>query len=193
MEIKVSTDVSVEPVSLDDMKTHIKWDDTDASEDSRILKMIKGARALIEKRTNLSLGAKTLKVFFHRDDIADGKTIILPYGPHKEISEFVKIDLNGNETSLTVNEDYYKRGMEFFEIQLLTVWTTYDVTELVDDFRLTYTAGYGTTGLEAIPDTLREAIIKQAAEWYKYREDYQPSLSSEVLRMIEPFSRNYWL
>jgi uncharacterized phiE125 gp8 family phage protein len=192
VEVKVSADVSIEPVSLDDMKQHIKWDDTDGAEDARILSMVKAARTLIEKRLNLSLGPKTLKIFFHRDDLADN-IVVLPYGPHGTISEFVKIDREGNETAMVLNTDYYKRGMEFIEIELFAVWSTYDVRELIDDFRITLPCGYGTTGLEAIPETLKEAIAKQAAEWYKYREDYHPKLSSEVLNMIEPFSRNYWL
>jgi len=192
MEVKTVTDLSAEPVLLAVAKNHIKATyGTDATEDTLINRQIKAARILCEKYCNRSLGAKTLQIFFHGDEVI-GNRVKLPYGPHGTISEVVKVNYQGTETALVLNTGYYSYGAEFKELSFLSAsvnpWA--DGAILRDDYKVTLAAGYGTTGLEALPGIYLEAICKLVGEWYLSREDYMPVMTSEVKRLLSVVSGN---
>ena len=117
MEIKVTSDISTEPVLLAAAKNHMKASyGTDTTEDALINSMITAARELIEKEADITMAQKTLEIFFHGDEIR-GKRVKLPAGPHGTITSVARIDDNGDSTTLTENTDYYEHGNQFKELR----------------------------------------------------------------------------
>ena len=195
MEVKVKTDVTAEPLSLGVIKNYLKFDDTNIDEVALINTMVKAAREACEKYTGLSFAEKTLYAYFTPDDLND-MIIDLPYGPIKSRSDISMkwIDQEGTETSMTVNTDFWIRGLNNTEIEVSTVWTTVGVSNTTCDYRAEYICGYGISGYtEALPSGLLLAMAKQVAEWFENREDWMPSLSSSVKKMLDPLCVNMFL
>ena len=195
MEVKTTTDLVTEPVTLAIAKNNIKATyGTDATEDALINSMIKAARQFCEKYTNKSLGSKTLDIFFHGDEIINNQ-VELPYGPHSSITGVWRINQQGTPTTLVLNTSYFSRGQSFIELEFLSksVNPWQDNSILVDDIKVTLVAGYGAVGNEALPEIFVQAINKQVAEWYLNREDYVPALSSNVKRLLDTETLNLGL
>lgn len=195
MEIKVKTDVSAEPLSLGVIKNYLKFDDSNADELALINVMVKAAREACEKYTGLSFAQKTLYCYFTPDDLQDYR-IDLPYGPIKSSADItiIRIDKEGTQSSMTLNSDYWVRGLHNTEIEISTTWTTVGVTNSQCDYRAEYICGYGISGsTESLPSALLLAMAKQVSEWFENREDWMPVLSSSVKKVLNPFCVNLWL
>ena len=195
MEIKVITDITTEPVTLAQARQWVNFDDTSDDEDARITSLVTSARELIEKECNVTMAQKVLQAYYHKDEIDQDRRFPLPYGPHKSIDEFVKVDIEGNETTLVENTGYYKQGNQFFEISLATRVSTWGGVETINDYKIQYTAGYGISDYtEDLPDVFKTAILEQVLLWY--RRDYsnpQGMLSNIIREMVLPFSKNPWI
>ncbi len=195
MEVKTTTDLSAEPILLAAAKNYIKATyGTDTVEDALIESMIKTARQLCEKYTNKSLGEKTLDIFYRSDEIINN-SVKLPYGPHKSITSVSRINQQGTATALVLNTSYYSRGQSFLELEFLsnTINPWQEGSFLADDFKVTLVAGYGAAGTEALPQIFISAMYKLIGEWYLSREDYIPTLTSTVKRLLDSVSLNIGL
>jgi len=194
VEIKVITDLSSEPVTLAQAKNKIKATyGTDATEDAEITEMIKAARQLIEEYADLSLGKKTIDIFFHADEIA-AKRVRLPAGPHGDITHVKRVDQEGTETTLTLNTDYYKRGLEFKELEFLSAsinpWS--DEDSLSDDYVIRIAAGYGIDDeTDTLPAVFNQAIKLQVTQWYHH--NYDGALWPEVKKLVNSKKIKSWL
>jgi len=149
---------------------------------------------MCERYTGKSFGEKTINVFFHADEIINDK-VELPYGPHKSITSVSSINQEGTVTALTLNTDYYSRGLQYLELEFLsdTMSPWQEGSILADDYKVIMVAGYGASGLEALPEIGVMAINKAVAEWYLNREDYVPELSSNVKRLLDTMTLNVGL
>ena len=191
MEVKVTTDLSSEPIALAVAKNKIQATyGTDATEDAEINSLIKAARQMIEKYCNLSLGEKTIEILYHRDEVHD-KRVKLPYGPHGDISEVVSIDQEGTETELELNSGYFKRGNQFKELEFKSMLANpfHESSGLTYDYKVTLSVGYGISETtEDLPEVFKQAIGLQVAKWYHHQFDGQ--LWEEVKKLINAYSRN---
>lgn len=166
MEIQVITDLASEPVTVAEARDFLRI--TTTYEDTLIGEMITDARTRLEKFTNLSFGAKTLKC---RWNALDGWQEI-PYQPNAVISACVDDD----GTTLT----YETRGLEY---KALYCVNSTGVT-------ITYTAGFTT-----LPKALKQAILKEVATNYENRENFYiegtfNELSNDAKRIAQSYSRN---
>jgi len=181
--ITVKTDSGTEPVNEATIKNFIKYDESDATEIALILSLLKSARELIEKYLNVSLKSKTYQLSFDSVSI-DEDSFRIPYGPVVSISAFTFTGYGSIATALVENTDYYVTGNQFKEIQLPYVNEDgYYVLE--------YISGYGGSGVEILPDVLKNAICKQVMIWYE-RGVGEP-LDKEVIGMINPFAKQYFI
>ena len=195
MEIKVHTDLSSEPVTLAVVKNRLKATyGTDATEDAEITSMIKAAREMIERYCDLSLGEKTIEVFFHSDEIA-AKRARLPAGPHGTIEYVKRVNQQGTATTLTLNSDYYKRGLDFYELEFLSAsvnpWS--EDSALADDYKVKLTAGYGIADeTDDLPEVFKQAIELQVLRWYHFQTDLG-ELWPEVRKLIGAYRRKMYI
>jgi len=185
MNVKVTTDVTSEPILLKDVKNYIKESyGTDALEDALLDILISSAREAAERYCNRSLAAKTIQVFWFADEINDMR-LILPYGPHGTITSVYSVDQDGTETALTLNTGYHVRGVDMKEIEISQLSTvSSDGGSLDLDYKVTVPVGYGNTGLETLPSFYKVALLKTVAEWYLNREDLTMNLSSSVMSIL---------
>ena len=110
MDVRVTTDMTAEPVLIADMSNYVEFRATDVAETALITAMIKSARVKIEKLTGLALGEKTLTVLFKASEVRNDSAV-LPYSPFVSITSVALVDIEGIETPLTLNSDYFKQGL----------------------------------------------------------------------------------
>ena len=165
-QVEVVTDLSVEPVTLQEAKDYMRI--SSDAENDLIEELITSARERVEKFTGLSLGQKTLKaywLYFHTP-------AEIPYGPITLINSVV----DDNDVEL----QYTARGLQY---KVLEAYSTVGLT-------IEYEAGFAVA-----PKGLKLAILKQVSTDYENRENYSLydqayELSSDCKRQAQPYCRN---
>ena len=165
-QVEVVTDLSVEPVTLQEAKDYMRI--SSDSENDLIEELITSARERIEKFTGLSLGEKTLRAYWFYYHVPQE----IPYGPVTLIESVV----DDNDVAL----EYTARGLQY------KVLEAYSTQGLV----IEYEAGFAVA-----PKGLKLAILKQVSTDYENRENYVVGemayeLSSDARRQAMPYCRN---
>jgi len=188
MKTWVKTDVVTEPVTSTEAKLFCKISGT--QDDTLIASLIKSARMTIENYTGLALAEKTLYTTF---DLPGLNNILdLPVQPVKSVASVKIIDIEGNETALTLNTDYYLIDSPWTKIKIGNVWVSDGVLLKVE-----YTVGYGASGCPALPEALKIAVLKEIATQYERREDIT-EVAGQVMdnnsrKLADPFRIKLWL
>lgn len=172
-DVKIITDVVVEPVTLLEAKAELKVGYAD--DDAIITRMITAARQLLEKQLNISIAAKTLKVTFTHDGCYEYQ---LPYGPIGSVTE-AKFKYDAEDTTEITTTSYTLIGDDFKQFLGRAGW-----------WAITYAAGYATT-----PDAIKQGILKQVAWMYENRGDGVGTnqVNQDVLFMLSGFNKNAWI
>jgi uncharacterized phiE125 gp8 family phage protein len=172
---------SVEPISVDECRTHLeaqRYDDTsvDDADDAMIAALLAAAREHCEAFLGLSLATRVLEVALDRwpTVAADGSTAIeLPMGPVREIVAFTAGEPNSSDTDTSVDVDAYVLDTYSVPARLVPVSSWPSVTASTNLIRISYLAGYGvdSDGGEALPKALRAAILLVLGHLFRARED----------------------
>jgi len=190
-QTRVITDLSTEPVSLAEAKLFCKVSDT--ADDSLFTILIKAARRALEKYTSSSFGEKTIHATWIETP-ADN-LLEIPYGPVISIDKVYRIDEEGTEEELTLNSDYFVSGDQDAILRTTKYWSSGDVHE--NSIRVEYTAGYGDTATEPLPEELKLAILKQIATDYELRENINVAnltvLANESKVLAGPYRKKLWI
>jgi len=182
MEVKIITDVTDEPVTLEELKAFCQVDDDYAVTEGRLLMFMKAAREVLEKELNLSLATKTLQWQW------DGSEAEIPYGPIQSITS-----LNSVVDPDTLITDYAISGLDFKRIGMPYFNDCYIIypvgyNETYGAFNMTYVAGY-----EVLPSALKTAIQMQVDIWLKNQGMPMDELSPDVFKIASKFSRNLFI
>jgi uncharacterized phiE125 gp8 family phage protein len=146
LDVQVLQDVTLEPVTLVEVKSHLRV--TFADDDTYIEGiLIPACRAAMEKYCGVSLATKILKVQLVN---AEGN-IELPYGPVQQLVALE--DSKGNAIS-----DYLSAGLLFKRL----------LTQSCDYTTATYIAGYIPGG---IPPDLKLDLLRIIGYCYEHRGD----------------------
>lgn len=185
IEINTVTDLTAEPVTLDELKRHLNMlFDTPGSydfgdDDSYLSTVLTAARMAMENYTGLSFAEKSLQAAL-RNQLGD---IEIPMGPVNAISE-VK-DCAG--TVLNSGSDYKTSGLKFLKLQF----------PFSDYLVVSYTAGYDTG---ALPEQLKRAVLEEAAYRYKNRGeqgveriDFRPGICEGAMEAAIPYKRTSFI
>ena len=141
---------------------------TDADEDNIVEELIYSAQRFLEDMGGFSIASSTWKAWSDRP--CDLREFIIPMQPIISIQYVYRIDDIGTETALTLNTDYYKKGLTD-----LTLFFSADSSDGVPrggnvanyyPIRVEYTAGHAT-----VPDDLKIAVMTLVAENYINRKD----------------------
>lgn len=160
MDTRINTDLVQEPINQEELQNFIKFDDDNPLEEALIASMISAVRSHFERRTGLAFAAKTLETQFRSTD----RPFILPVQPVISVDKVETIDSEGIKTELTLNSDYYKRGL--YEVEIRPIAPT------TNDLLVTYQAGYGSDDTQDLPQDLRYAMMAQVKQWYDNRDDF---------------------
>lgn len=165
--VEVVTDVTVEPVTLDEVKRHLNLIfDTDDSftftdDDTYLTELIPECREALEKITGLSFAPKTLKATI-QNSVGGAE---LPYGP--VTSEVDYLDEDGEVPEITM------RGAR--------------ITTCSDYLVATYDAGY-----EVLPKALKRALLEEIAWRYNHRGE-EVDISEPARKLAKLYKTITWL
>jgi len=152
------------PVSLADMKLHLKLETTEEDDHTLITTLISAATAYCQEFQHRSYITQTRVLYYDEFPLM----FSVPYPPLISVTSIVYIDTSGDEQTLDSGQYRVDIGNEpgrITEAYNCTWPATRDVTNAVV---LTYSAGYGVAA--DVPDTVKAAIKLLVAHWYEHRE-----------------------
>lgn len=176
--IKVTTETISEPLDVDYIKDYLHWIDTDAATDAIITDYISAAREEIEKQANLSLVSKSYSQWVYPENLQK-RSIDLMHPPHHTIDEVVRIDGEGNETVLALNNGYNLEKGKRYRVTF----------SQVGFHRVDFQSGYGTDYGQSLPTLLKVAIAELVGQWYEGSVEFG-IISDAVIAKVQKFSMN---
>ena len=90
-----------------DYQEYLRFDGTD--QDAILPTLVNSAIRQAEAYCNATFGLKTYEALFEMDDCKH--TLYLPFAPILSVESAAYVALDGTETNLTLNTDYYIRGL----------------------------------------------------------------------------------
>lgn len=185
----VSVAPAIEPVSLDEMKLHLRVDHSD--EDTLIAALISAAREQAEAFTNRAFIEQTLILRLNKFP----EVIKLPRPPLISLTSIAYLD--GSGVSQTLSSGLYRLGSSHEPARITEAYgqtwpTTYDVEDAVT---VTYKAGYGTAAT-SVPASIKAAIKLIVEALYENRGDLSQGITIQEIPMtsrslLHPFK--VWL
>jgi uncharacterized phiE125 gp8 family phage protein len=163
------TDATIEPVTLDEAKMHLRV--TAADEDAYITALITAARLDCENRLQRTLIETVWRVTL--DEFPD--EIVLPMPTALAISSVIYTDITGVDQTLT-NTAYALDGISEPGWLVPAYGTAWPATrDQINAVRVTYTAGFISGGTDAakraaVPMALRQWILLAVGQMYGNRE-----------------------
>ncbi|TAM94892.1 MAG: hypothetical protein EPN45_23770 [Rhizobiaceae bacterium] len=155
---------TVEPVSLDDAKTHLRV--THDSEDDLIAGLIRAARDEVEAQTGLALITQSWRLT--RDCWPRGGRIALLRNPVGQILSVTTYDDSG--AASVIDPSTYQVDADAHPARLL-LGASPGALRVMNGLEVDFTAGFGDTA-DVVPDRLKRAILLLVAHWYEFRADY---------------------
>lgn len=190
-----------EPVSLTELKTWLRRDDSD--DDTAITALGAAARRLVENRLGRQLVTATwvltLDTFPRAGGWAflespmifpDPHTIRLPKAPLQSVQSVEYYDLGDN--LLTLASTVYDVDIRTDPGRILLAQNqVWPVTRFKPGaVRVTFTAGYG--GASSVPEQVKTAIKMTAAFWYENRGEAIESAGVALPLAVETILANEW-
>jgi len=190
--LNIVTPATVEPVSLAEMRVHLRIVDT--AEDDLIGSLVTAARQYIEAQTQLAIATQTYRLTldaFPTMDVTDlsrpatfgrlqtDSAILLPRGPATSVTSITYVDQAG--ATITLSPSLYRTDTDSLPPRITPAYNQHWPVsrEVTGAVRVTFIAGY-----TVLPSTLRAAIKLLAAHLYINRE---PTLSGTIVASL-PFS-----
>lgn len=165
MGIKLISEPSEEPVTLEEAKNHLKVDMAD--DDSLITALIRTAREHAEAITRRALITQTWELSL--DNWPAGNEITIPLPPLQSVDSIKYTDSAGVEHMLDLNICIVDTFSEFGRIVLKRDYSWPSETlQAADAVHIRFTAGYGNA--EDVPQPIKQAILLMIGWWYEQRE-----------------------
>ena len=165
MGLTRTADPAVEPVSLDEIKAHMRIDG--AADDGVLKILIRAARENVEHQQKRQHITATYE--YTLDEFPAGP-IILPVPPLIAVSLISYKDLAGDTQTWDASNYQVEITSERGSVSVAPN-VTYPSTETErrNAVTITYTAGYGTSNSD-VPETTRLASMMLVAHWHENRE-----------------------
>jgi uncharacterized phiE125 gp8 family phage protein len=162
-----TTDAASEPVSLEELKTHLRADGDD--EDALIDSYILAARHKVEADTGRALLSQTWSMTLDKAP-ANRKPIMLPIGPVSAVSSITSYSTA--DASSTVATSVYRADTASVPARIVLKDGQDWPSGLRPENALTvvFVAGYGTTPASVADQQLLQAIKLLVGHWYANRE-----------------------
>lgn len=169
----LATAPTLYPITIDDLKIHLRIDDDTGYEDNLLDNIIYAAIAKVESITNRKLLTQTWD--YYMDSFPDVDYYKLPFGnlqtTDSDVTHIKYTDSDGTQTTMTVTTDYIveTNGTMLGRIVLPydTEWpsfTAYPSNPIVTRFAC------GWTSASAVPFEIKAAIMMICADLYTNRE-----------------------
>ncbi|MGV8936010.1 MAG: head-tail connector protein [Allorhizobium sp.] len=186
MTYAVITPPSAEPLTLVEVKAHLRLDTGD--EDALLASLIVTAREYLERQAGLCLMTQTLRLY--RDQWpADGVIQILR-GPVQAIENVTVFSSDGVPGQVSL-EDHLLDGQS----RPARLWLRHPKApgQAINGIEIDFVAGFGATGAE-VPNTLRRAVLMHVALMFAYRgavaaTDQPAAIPAGYDRLVAPYAQ----
>lgn len=164
--LKLKTHPVSEPVTLTEVKAHLRIDST--TEDTLLNSLIKAARQHIESFCGPLIN-QTWEQYEH--DWPTGDVLRLGKPRLQSVTSIEYTDAAGATATLSSSNYDVSLADGYKPKVVLKETSEWPATELsnVDPILITFVAGYGDTSAD-IPEPLRLAVLFLVAHWYEHRE-----------------------
>lgn len=165
MNLRVTVQPAEEPITLNELKAHLRIDGTD--EDQLLGIYLTAARQQCEHESRRAFVTQTLKL--QLEAWPHGDRIALPRPPLQSVTSIVYTDVTGNSNTMSASDYIVDIDGEPGHIYL-AYGKTWPSTTLRPgpSIAITYIAGYGEP--EAVPATYKQAIQLLSGHYYENRE-----------------------
>lgn len=180
MSLSLTTPPSVEPVSLDEARTHLKVDTTD--DDALITSLICAARARAEWHTGRAFVTQRWTLW--RDSWPCDGIIEIPLPPLQSVASVTAYALDDSATVLDAAT--YQIDIASSPARLSLKSPPPINLRRINAVAIAFTAGYGDAGGD-VPAPVREAILKMIANFYVNRGDAAAVTPTEALALLAPY------
>ena len=173
MQKKLISKPAIEPITLDEAKTHCRVYGND--DDAYLTALIVAAREIAESSTGLALITQTWGIYL---DGFPCSSIRFPIAPLLTVESADYVDADGAEQTLDPSAYVVDDKSRLGRIVAVDSWpTTADVPNAVT---ITITAGYGQTA-DTVPMPIRQAMLLLIGEMYENREESVIGVSAAQL------------
>jgi|SRR3990170_856393 len=184
--MRVITQPTSEPITINDVKAQIGIQMTDVAQDSLIERRITEARQWAEDYMQRALITQTQEIrlnnFSHSGDVYEN-AIQLPFPNLLTVVSIKYIDLNGTEQTIA-STDYVVDTYAPVGFVMPAYGVSWPYPRLQPNaVRIQYTCGYGATSA-SVPALLREALILLVGHWM----NNQPQSENGVMLARVPFA-----
>ncbi len=163
MTVSLLAPPTLEPVSLEEAKAHLRLAGSD--DDDYVSALIVAARLQVETAIRRVLIDQTWRIY--RDDWPADGAIDLPVAPVRSIVEIVVYDADGEPTTLAPAA--WALDAASVPARLRLLGTGPAPGRPLNGIEIDVVAGYGPSGV-AVPQPLRLAIMMLVARWFENRE-----------------------
>ncbi len=167
------------PVSLSDMRLHLKIDSGMTADDTLITTLISAATIYCQEFQHRSYITQTRIDYYDRFP----RFFHVPYPPLISVTSIVYTDTNGDEQTLDPDQYRVDTGNQPGRITEAFNVTWPDTRDITNAVVLTYSAGYGDAA--ATPDTIKAAIKLLVGHWYEHRESVSDITVMELPMAVE--------
>ena len=175
---------AVEPVTLAEMKAHLRLDTND--EDTLLAALIRTAREHLEAETGLCLIVRPLRLYL--DDWPEGKVIQIARGPVQTVEAITVYDEAGAPVDVGA-AGYVLDGAARPARLILPEWPA--TARAMNGIEIDFSAGFGESGAD-VPDSLKRALLLHVAAMYELRgvlslEDQPGAVPQGYERLVAPY------
>lgn len=184
MEWRVTSEPSVEPVTVTELKTFARIDGND--EDTLIGEFIKSARIQVENYLGYKLITQTVTVSM---DYWPSERLVLPAPPLISVTEVRTLDEDGTETVYS-SSNYYIRVLKPEAEIIIKRGSTppYVTNRSYGGIEIEIQVGYGATS-SSVPQIIVDAVKLSAASFYENRV-ISSKLPPEARLLLQGIRRN---
>ena len=166
MRTTLSVAPTLEPITADEVKTHLRIMTSD--DDGYINDLIKVVRKKVEYDLRRALTTQTWIMYLDNFP-GSGNLIRIPYPPLQSITTIKYYDTANAQQTWSSDEyevDIYSEPARVGEVSGYTWPSTYDRMNAVE---ITFLAGYGATAA-TVPWTVKQAMFLLCGHYYENRE-----------------------
>jgi uncharacterized phiE125 gp8 family phage protein len=178
---------ATEPVTLDELKAHLRYES--AAEDSLMTRLIATARAHVEAATRRVMITQAWRAYLDRWPAK--RKVLLPIAPIAEISE-VRVFNDAGEASIIMPTSYSLDAARTPNTLILQA-AILAPTAYANGIEIDMACGYGNAS--DVPTPLREAVLRLAVQWFEQRVEtgrLTLSLPSSVIEALMSPYRVIW-
>jgi uncharacterized phiE125 gp8 family phage protein len=194
MALTLITPPTVEPISLEEAKAHLRVIDSD--DDAMIEIYIRAAREYMEGPYGFLGRALVTQTWQLTLDAFPDNEIKIPLPPLQSISNVYYDDADGDETTLSPDDYYVDSASEPGWIVPVAEWPT--TLDAINAVRINFVAGYApdtgqspTDYTANIPFNIKAALLLMIGNMYEHREENSETSLSRLPMGVDALLRQF--